>query len=161
MEENLKPINMFDASEEEEEVVQTMPEIKGYFGTPVLSNKVARNQVNTWLDKKKVKQKKRDDFEENIEDLVSGFETGQLILNDDNSISMNLIFPIGEIKTLTFKPRITTADKRPYMRKVKTGDVRGTIVATGCALTGQATGIIERLDTEDFDLLSAISLFFF
>lgn len=139
--------------------------IKSPWDTNVLSREVAADGVNDWLDHKKVKQKKREDYEDNIEDLIGAFQSGQLVLNDDHSITMHLIFPKQKgqvnIESLTFKPRITQADKRPYMKKVKPGDIRGNLVAIGCALTGMGTGIIESLDTEDFEVMSAIAFFFF
>lgn len=144
---------------------RTIPKVvKSEWGTPVLSRHDAQEKSKNWLDAKKVKPGKRENFEDNIEDMIDGFQTGQLVLNDDNTIELHLIFPketdAVTIKSLMFKSRITPADKRPYMKKVKPGDVRANLVAIACALTGQGTGIIESLDTEDFELVSTIALFF-
>lgn len=133
----------------------------GEFGRPVLDYKTAKKHVNDWLDKKKVKPNKRENFDDNIEELVAAFQTGQLILNDNDQIEMNLSFEVGHVEKLTFKTRLSYKEKRPHLRKVKPGDIRGTMVGTACALTNESVGIIEGLDSEDFDIVSSIALFFF
>ena len=132
-----------------------------------ISIDVAQQEVDTWLDAKHVKPKKRLEYRDTIEDIVSAVQEGILVLNEDKTFTHQLLFPLTSesgdsvASSLTYKMRITQADKRPHLKLVRPGDLDGKITATIAALTGQSFGIIEKLDIEDRDIAQSIALFFY
>lgn len=126
-----------------------------------ISKEVATEEVNKWLDYKKVKSKKREAYKDAIESLSDAISEGALILNEDFSFTQNLDFPVGsdkQIKSLEFKARVDVATIQKYMNGVSTGD--GRILATIAALSGQEKAVVSKLDTEDYSVASSVAIFF-
>jgi hypothetical protein len=98
--------------------------------------------------------------------LVDNIEAGYLTVNDDNSLTYKLKVPIenedGEVarEELKFKPRITVRDRNKYMKGIKPTDSEGRQIALVAALTGENKGIISHLYDEDWEVCSAIMLYF-
>lgn len=129
-----------------------------------INNKTARQEVEKWLDFKRVKAKKRQESEDSIESMIESFEDGTLVLKEDHSIDMKLTFEVGndkEIKTLNFKPRLTTGEITKRLKVLKNPTTDERIMAYISALTGQNTAILSELDTEDSRIAQNISIFFF
>lgn len=130
----------------------------------VLNIKVAKDEVSSWLDHKKISDSDRSDNEDSIEKLIRGFEDGVFSMNPDSfEIEMKLRFSKGSQNQITgfkFAPRIQLSDVHPYLKKVKPGDLQGMIVAYIAALTGQNTNVIKTLDTVDYSYASSIAVFF-
>ncbi len=131
----------------------------------VVNLEVATASVNGWLDHKKIKAKKREASKAFIDTMIDAVSTGNLVVEDDFRLTMNLDFPIkgevSEISTITFVPRITDINKEPYRRSVKTDTFEGQMMLTLCALTKQPIGVLKSLDEgTDKSLAEAIALFF-
>ena len=121
-------------------------------------------EFDAWLDFKRVSASKRADNEANEKVLVDAMEEGSLTINPDDSFSMkyDLVFPIGnegQIKSMTFKSRMTVADKKP-LAKVDPMDADGRLAAILAALSGQHTRILGELDTEDMRTLQSLAVYF-
>lgn len=135
-----------------------------------ISREVAEGEVNAWMDYRKVSTAKRVSLKDNIEKMVSSIEDGSLVLNEDKSLSYTLKFPIiGEskeketpfkIETLTFTPRLQIGVVHRHLQGVKADDLGAFMSCYAAALTGQSKAMIGKLDTDDFEIVNAISGFF-
>jgi hypothetical protein len=124
----------------------------------------ATKEVEAWLDYKKVDSEKRAASSDNIEGLAKAISSGSLRYNPkDNTFTQSLKWPIGEdspINELTYKSRLSMKDVTIRTKNVNSGDAFGLIQAYVCALTGQNSGIIGCLDTEDNRTAQSIASFF-
>lgn len=129
----------------------------------------ATEEVDKWLDFKKVSQRKRDSKKEHIEELVDAVVDGTLILDENFSWTHNLRFPIrtqednqesAPIETFTYKPRVDIGSVQNYLKRISGSDFDGRVVCYVAALTSRATEMIKRLDTEDYSIAQAIAVFF-
>lgn len=124
----------------------------------------AANEVVAWLDYKRIKPKKREAYQDQIDILVDAVSDGDLIVNDETfELTYNLVFPFGEEETIrqfTFKPRLKLGDVKKHLAGVKATDVDGRLQAYISALTGQPKAILQAIDTEDSSVINAIAIFF-
>jgi len=128
-----------------------------------INRETATKEVERWLDFKKVSKKKKESNKEQIDVLVSAIVDGEIILEDDFSLTHNLRFEVGEevkVSKLKYKPRVNVKQITQYLNGVKAGDADGRILAYACALTGEPKGIIQALDTEDWSVVQNIVIFF-
>lgn len=131
-----------------------------------IAREVAEQEVQDWLDFKKVNARKRQNYKENIETLVDSIVVGILTLNDDKSFVQKLNFPLGEegkeatITTLTYKPRIKVQTVQVCLQGIKPADADGRVCGYISALTGTDRNIIKQLDTEDYSIGESIAIFF-
>lgn len=128
-----------------------------------VSREIAESEVNSWLDYKKVGDKKREAYKDKIEYLVDAIEDGTLVLNADKSFTQKLKHPAGEngvIDKLTFAARINASKLHQHLQGTKGTDGDGRILCHICALTGKPKIVIGALDTEDYGLASDIAVFF-
>ncbi len=124
----------------------------------------AEREINGWLDRKKIFNSTRDDHEASIRVLVDAIMFGCLILNEDDTFTHNLLFPIeGESAStdvLTYKSRINFRMLEPYLKGVANNDGSGRVFAHLACLTGVAKGILKNLDPADRRISDAIVVFF-
>ncbi|MCH9621003.1 MAG: hypothetical protein S4CHLAM20_04170 [Chlamydiia bacterium] len=129
-----------------------------------VNKQTAINEVNGWLDYKRVSEKKREDLSDQIELLVEGVSDGYLRINSETfEIVHTLSFPIGEgdsIKELTYKPRLTVSEINNRTKGVRNGDADGRVKAYISALCGQGQGVLGNLDSVDFTIPQSIIVFF-
>lgn len=128
-----------------------------------VSKEIAIADVARWLDHKRVRQTKREEYKQHIESLVLAVQDGLLTVEENCTITQHLLWPIGEnenIKELSFKPRLSQEQLNPYISKLSSGSADERLRAYICALTGQAVGIIGKLDTEDNTISQSIAVFF-
>lgn len=130
-----------------------------------VSMEVAIQEIERWMDYKKIKAKKREASRAFIDIMVDAVASGNLIVEEDHKLKMILDFPIegegGGIKEITFLARITEINKDPYRRNIKTDTFEGQTMLTLCALTRQPINVIKHLDEgTDRSLAEAIALFF-
>lgn len=134
---------------------------------PQVDRETAEQEIESWLDAKKIFPSTREDSKDAIETLIEAVMYGVLTYNKDeqHKLTHQLQFPLGEegltVATFEYKHRINDKILQKYMKGVsgKDGDAR--INATLAALTGQPRGIIEGLDTIDKKVANAIVVFFF
>lgn len=129
----------------------------------LVDKETATNEIESWLDYKKVGQKKRESAKESIETLIDAVQEGILVVNEDKTITHKLKFPLeGEssITELIYKPRINSSLVQMHMQGVKSADTLGTYHAYGAALATKPKEVIKKLDTEDLSIVQNIALFF-
>ena len=127
-----------------------------------VSREVAENEVNRWLDHKRVKESKRERNREAIEGIVEAVMDGTFTIDDECVITHKLSFGLGNdevIKELKYIPRLTVGRIGEYTKTAKTNDerVRGYIAA----LAGVANGIVATMETEDYSVAGNVVIFFF
>jgi hypothetical protein len=84
-------------------------------------------------------------------------------LNEEtHELEYTLDIPIGDskIQVLKFRPRLTVGEINKRLKGVSPKEADARVVAYVAALTGQNSGVIELLDTNDYDVCQAISVFF-
>lgn len=131
-----------------------------------ITEEVARREVGKWLDYKKVKDKKRENLEAQIDVIVDNIVDGTLVLDSDHKFTHTLSFPLtnakGEVtlKSVTYKPRLTVKEINSKMSGIKASDADGRVIGYIAALTDQPSAIIANMDTEDNSLAQAFATFF-
>lgn len=123
----------------------------------------ATEEVNKWLDYKKVGDKRRETYKDHVETLVDSIMEGHLILKEDNTFVHTLKIPVeGDLgfDKLEYKPRVRISTIKHHMQGVKSGDSDGRISAYVAALVSKPKALIDMLDTEDYSISCSIAVFF-
>jgi hypothetical protein len=128
----------------------------------------AKEEVEGWLDYKKIRDKKREDFKSSVDNLIDLVQDGVLVVNSDNTITHILNFPIdmggnnGPVSEIKYKARLEERESRGVLAQLKTGDATDNrLIAKFCALTGQSIGFQGKLDSSDMSIAQEILVFFF
>ncbi len=130
-----------------------------------VNQEVAQEDVNEWLDAKRIPNHKRESNENLIEDLVQNVVNGVLIVSKEKIVH-NLMVPLengeGEvtITQLEYKTRMTVEEYHNSQKGVKTGDVNGMLLGIVSGLTNQNKGVLKKMDTGDWGICSTIATFF-
>lgn len=128
----------------------------------VVAKEVAEKDVNKWLDYKKVDPGKREEFSDNIDNLVNAISAGHLVYKN-NELVQTLKFPVGKddaVKVLKYKARIKMSEIEARSQNIKGSSHHGILRAYICALTETHSDIIKELDTEDNRIAQSIATFF-
>lgn len=126
----------------------------------------AEADVTNWLDAKKIKPAEREKNKDFINTLIDAVMYGQLSIDADTRvITQKLDFPLDDGKgnitlgTLTYQPRAAMGNLLS-----KTGNLKGismaVYIAYASTLTGEIIATLNRIDSEDFKVLQAITAFF-
>jgi hypothetical protein len=125
---------------------------------------VAREEVEKWLEYKKVSARKREQLADNIESLVDYISDGSLTLDQETmAFKQQLLFPLGnnrQIEVLVYQPRLNLKDLSLQNKGVSAQDQNGRIMAIVAGLTGQPKAITGTMDSEDASIAQAIAVFF-
>ncbi len=130
-----------------------------------VTREVAEQDVNRWLDYRRVREKKRKDNESGIDELIELVEEGVLSIDEDCSITFNLGQPLKNesgsiaLSELVFKPRLKQHEVTAHLKGAGT-DVDARVLAYIAAATGKAKGILGKLDVSDYNIAQSIALFF-
>lgn len=128
-----------------------------------VSKEVAEKEVLTWLEFKKISDKKKESFKENIEAIVDAICDGVLTLETDFTFTHHLKFPLdNEVKTteLKYKPRLKMVDVHKQLVGVEAKNVDGRIVAYIAALSDKPKRVITELESEDYGVAQSVAVFF-
>ena len=129
-----------------------------------VTHEVAQNEINSWLDKKKVFASIRDANKESIENLVEAVVEGVLTLDSSSfELTQILLFPLGEggvTKSLVYKARLNDNLLKPHLKNVELKDLEGRFAAMTAALTGETKGVYLAMDTADTRITKSILVFF-
>lgn len=133
---------------------------------PALTKELATEEVQKWLDHKKVSESKRAASAGSVEALIEAFMSGVLILNTDFTITHKLNFPIKDkdekiaLAEIIYKPRVKMETIHSHFQGVKAADADGRVAAMCAAVSGQNKALILKQDTEDYSIGQAIVVFF-
>lgn len=121
----------------------------------------AMNEINSWLDAKKVRPSNRDERDMQIKDLANAICEGILEYNpQDHTLKHNLLFPIGGTESITYKHRLTQPELEGRLKGVDSFTTDGRLTAYIGALTGTALNVARMMDSEDRKLAQSICIFF-
>ncbi len=123
----------------------------------------ATEEVNSWLDHKKIGQKKRESQKDQIDSLIDAICEGVLTLDAEKNFVQTLKFPTeGEmpLKELKYAPRVKTGTFHLHLQGVKASDTDARICAYIAAITSKPKALIQKLDTEDYGVAQSIAIFF-
>lgn len=130
----------------------------------VVSREIAQQEIDKWLDFKKVSPKKRETNKDSIEALVDAIIEGTLVLKDETKVLVHTLrFPTeGEdpIKVLEYKPRLKMDAVHAHLNSVKSSDADGRVAAYIAALTTKSKTVVKAMDTEDYSIAQSIAIFF-
>lgn len=125
---------------------------------------IAEQEVSEWLDYKKVKPASRESNKQFVDVLIDSVMYGNVTIDAETKvITQTLDFPLKNkdgvetLTTLTYKSR---SDAGALQKKAEGAKGMGIYTAYGSELTGQITATLNRLDSEDFKILQAITIFF-
>lgn len=134
---------------------------------PKVNLDIAVDNVNQWLNHKKISQNKRESLQGMIDNLVGAVADGNLVLMEDMKLRHILVFPLEDemgnssLTELVYKPRLSDAQLEPYKKSVKGSDFDSSLKRTILALTGQSLGVINLLDgSTDRQIAESIAVFF-
>lgn len=124
----------------------------------------AEKNVTSWLDAKSVEADEREEKQQFIKTLINAVRRGNLVINDTTfEITQTLKFPvvtnIATINELKYKARAACGELHAGTRNIN-GVNMAVYVAYAVALTSELKANLDRLDSEDFKVLQAITSFF-
>lgn len=131
-----------------------------------ISLDLATLEFEKWLDFKKIKDRKREANKDQEEILIDAIKNNNLIISEDFNLEYNLEFPLknddgdATLESLSFKPRLKVFEINNKMKGVKSNDVDGRVLGYIAASTGKNTGLLKKLDTEDYSIAQAIIMYF-
>lgn len=126
----------------------------------------ASQEVERWLDSRKMSESKRDHHKESIESLETAVSEGNLIINEDGSINQKLVFPLEseggrtELDSLSYAPRLRYKDVKRHLKGVKNDDAMGMVHAHISGLTNQPLAIVDSLEMSDLNIARQIASLF-
>lgn len=130
----------------------------------LVDKKTASNEVEGWLDFKKVPASKRESMKATIDNFIDAICDGILTIDaTTHVVTHNLSFPIGtdaKIEKFEYKPRINMGTVNLHLQGVKSSDADGRLCAYVAALTSKPKAVIVQMDTEDNAIAQLIALFF-
>jgi anthranilate/para-aminobenzoate synthase component I len=128
--------------------------------TKMTPQQKAEQDIKQWLDAKRVSNRKREEYADQIQTLQNEIEDGNLRLDEEGNLIQTLKFPFKSLTELKYKQRLTKGDVQPYMKGVNSQDGDARVQGYICALTDQPHGLIDKLDTEDMEIPNSIAVFF-
>lgn len=138
----------------------------------VMSEDVAKMELEKWFDFRKMKDKARKNIDDDLDrdvmadKMVEGFMYGLLILGDLGNLTQKLDFPVEteskavSIKELIWKPRFRESELNEPLKGVKTNDSSGRMKAYMSAITGITKQKLGTLDYSDYSLSQTIVSYF-
>lgn len=129
-----------------------------------IEKEIANQEVEKWLDFKKIDSATREANQESINKLANAIADGFLVLKEDNHhFVYSLKFPIeGDeaITSLEFKARMNMREAHGRIQNIKPNDGMGMLFGYAAALTNKPVEVIKKLDSVDNSVVQAITVFF-
>lgn len=129
-----------------------------------VAREVAEADVAKWLDFMDIPEKTRKDNEvaAMIDHVVTSVEKGYLIIEDDGSVTHNLRVPLGggATKQLKYEFRLTIGEFHDAMKDVSPIDAIAQVLAKLQIISKQAPAVLRALDSRDYKIAQALTVFF-
>jgi hypothetical protein len=119
----------------------------------------ARQEVDTFLDGRKMMPRFRKSIEAAIETIVEAIVYGIVAINDDGSITQNLVTPVDSRESLTYKPHVTAFDMNAALIKAKAQSQIERNVVYITTYTGCLTSTVNKLEPTDRSNADSIAFF--
>lgn len=131
--------------------------------TDVISREKATEEVDSYLNHKKISQRRREgDLKNAIESLIDSICEGTLVLKENFVFEQKLKFPPEglDFQTLEYKPRVPVKTIHLSLQGVKSDDADKRVAAYIAAITSKSKAQITSLDTDDYSVGQNFALFF-
>lgn len=130
-----------------------------------VDEKVAKAEVDKWLEYLRIKDSKRAENADAIQSVVNAMMDGDLTLDTEKfELTYKLTFPITSgdkpIEELVFQPRLSVLKLQEKLVGVKPTDADGRVMAYVCALTGKPKQVIKMMEVRDYSLPQILAIFF-
>lgn len=127
-----------------------------------VTREVAEQDVNAWLDNKRVRDTQREANKTSVESLIEAVMYGDISIDTKTfTITHTLQCKVeGLFDSLNYKPRITVGDRQKVSSAMKANDVESIILCTVAAISDKSASHIQRMDTEDYKIAQAVAVFF-
>lgn len=129
-----------------------------------ITKEQAEKEYEAYLDFKKISSSKRlgKDKEELKNTVVNAIMDGLATIDQTTfEIKYSLCFPLADVSTLTFKPRLTKGDFRKATRGIASDDGEARVNAYISALTDEAKNVLNGLDAgTDYSFCESIVMYF-
>ena len=132
---------------------------------PAVTKEVAIKDIEKWLDKVGVAESEREENKTFIEKITNAIEDGRVFIEDD-FLKQILKFPIKDkdgnpvTKDLKYKTSLSLEEVHPKLQLVKATDAHGSMLAYVSALTGVSSGMLKKMNSQDYKISQAIAVFF-
>ena len=128
--------------------------------TEKMTPEVAQAEFERWAyETKKLRPVALKKHADACENFIDALCDGTLTIEDDGSITQKLAFEIAEKTQLRYKPRLTVAEINRAL------SVRGSDQDKGRKMVGILTseldGVIEKMDSNDWAVANAITVFYY
>lgn len=128
----------------------------------------ATNEIESLLDSKKMRPKRREDIKAQIDTLIEAVQYGFLTIDNGNKITMTLESPItsgaNPITEIEFKYRVSPDILRVNISKLKGGDMFAQLMSVGLSYVTTANvveAVINKLEQSDRAVFDSLSMVFF
>lgn len=121
---------------------------------------LAEKEVTAWLDRKKIMPLKRSALKYQIDTLIEAIQYGIISMDGTGKINHSLSFPIDTLDSLEYKARVSPDAILKALNSLKSNSADSRTIAYIAELTGQASGIISKLDPVDMNVAGSIAVFF-
>ena len=134
--------------------------------TAAVSKEIADQEVEKWLDFKKIDQDDIKDIDDQKTPLSLAIQKGYLSLDSDMVFHHKLKFPIEDVDgnivldKISYKPRLKMWEIESKTKGVDMKNTFALIRAYMCALTDLNSGMLKKLDSSDNKIAQGIALFF-
>jgi hypothetical protein len=126
----------------------------------LVSKEQATIEVDNYISSRIIKPLKLAKLSEAREILIEAVMYGWLVINDDNTITQNLIVPIGDFNTFTYKFRVPADTIEAEKQRLKASTGSDIILINWCAYTGDVPNVYRKLEPADRETAEALTLFF-
>lgn len=127
-----------------------------------IAKEIAQKDVSKWLDFQEISESNRTKHQASIDRIVEAVELGNVIINDDNTITQKLKHPLGEAKVsaINFAASLTVGEINTQMNKATEDNAMSVPISYICAATGELKGVIVKMNNKDYKVSDSIILFF-
>ena len=126
----------------------------------VMTLELAQEEVNKWIEYKKLDEDEIEEKEAQIKTLVTAMKNGRLVLDKDFNLIQTLKFPLAKITELKYAARIDVDSVAMKVGLIDSSNLVLLMTAYASASCGVTTGVIGKLDTADNKIAQAIGTFF-
>lgn len=132
----------------------------------VISAEVAQNEVEKWLDLRRVKPSLREKYKDAVQVMVESVCDGSLVLQDNGSLKQTLVFPIetkdGDIALteLVYKPRFKVKELSMQSQDMNASNSLDITISYVSAVSSVSKSLVKEMDMEDYKVAQCIVTFF-
>ncbi len=124
----------------------------------------ATKDFEKWLEARRINERKRESNKTYEETLIGGIMDGNLIVNEDATLTQILVFPTADgegVKELVYSQRLNAGQRQAATKGVDAKDGEGRLIGYVAALTNQPLGVIKKIESgDDYDIATSIAVYF-